>query len=460
MSAFKTFAIAFSCFFLAFSAEAGGKKRLIIHRKTLNGRDHGHKVLHTISGSSFRYDVVELPENADTRAAIALLGDKGIYAEIDQEVRIVHMPQPAAVDDALKKNSTNKTARRLGAADPAAVYPDWKEYNGTVMRAWVAVNAAQAHGLYLTTPNAATATAGKVCFIDSGIWGGHPDLGDNIDQTVGYNAITRTNGFAAQTDDYYHGTHTAGIYAAISHNSLKTTVNGVASGTAGLGMPNNVGVKPISCKFMNSVGVGFVSNAILCMKWCQSQGATITSHSWGNAAFSQALHDEMAAHSSNMLHVVASGNAGVNMDGSAPGNNFPAADMGLTNMLVVGAAAITGLAPYYVRPATFSNYGLKSTHVFAPGDYICSPQWQPGSSALPNGYVWRTQTGTSAAAPHVTATAALVMNVNPLLTPAQVISLIVGSANKTPAFATTSVAGGLLDMLAAVRAAITGVAQS
>ena len=59
--------------------------------------------------------------------------------------------------------------------------------------------APQAHALYVTANPTPTA---KVCFLDSGIWGGHPDLGPNIDQTVGYNAITRQSGFAAQTDDW------------------------------------------------------------------------------------------------------------------------------------------------------------------------------------------------------------------------------------------------------------------
>ena len=69
----------------------------------------------------------------------------------------------------------------------------------TVIRAWTSVSAPQAHALYVTANPMPSA---KVCFLDSGIWGGHPDLGPNIDQTVGYNAITRQSGFAAQKDDW------------------------------------------------------------------------------------------------------------------------------------------------------------------------------------------------------------------------------------------------------------------
>ena len=69
-------------------------------------------------------------------------------------------------------------------------------------------------------------------------------------------------------------------------------------------------------------------------------------------------------------------------------------------------------------PASFSSYGTKTTHIYAPGEQIFAPQWLPDMSPYP--YIWRAQTGTSSAAPYVTATAALVLNINPSLTPVQV----------------------------------------
>ena len=81
----------------------------------------------------------------------------------------------------------------------------------------------------------------------------------------------------------YHGTHTSGIFGAVWNNAAQT----MNTGTAGVGTPRNLGVKPISCKFLGSAGTGYMSNAIICLNWCYSQGARITSNSWGNAAYSQ-----------------------------------------------------------------------------------------------------------------------------------------------------------------------------
>ena len=59
--------------------------------------------------------------------------------------------------------------------------------------------------------------------------------------------------------------------------------------------------------------------------------------------YAQAVHDELAAHSS-MLHVFSSGNNAANLDASVPSAlNYPAADSAtLPNMLVVGAVGFIG----------------------------------------------------------------------------------------------------------------------
>ena len=285
----------------------------------------------------------------------------------------------------------------------------------------------------------------KICIIDSGVWGAHPDLSSNIDQTIGLNVITNGTGFAAQVDDNYHGTLVAGTIAGVWHNG---------QGIAGLAMPNNVGTKPISCKFLNGNGVGLTTGAIACMSWCVSAGATIIHNSWNGGAYSQALHNEMAAHP-NVLHVVAAGNNGQNMDESTS-FNFPAADTGLPNMLVVGATAYNGapVGTFYNKPWPSSNFGARTTHVFAPGDMITSTYWFPGTTPVGTNYVWRQASGTSFAAPHVTSAVALMQNINPKLLPAQIVQMIVASATKVPSLALMCQAGGQLNMQAAVQMAL------
>ena len=74
--------------------------------------------------------------------------------------------------------------------------------------------------------------------------------------------------------------------------------------------------------------------------------------------------------------------------------------------------------------ATFSSYGVRATHIFAPGDQIYAPMWYIDSNSTSN-YVWRVQAGTSSASPFVAAAASMMMNINPGLTPEQVGGLVV-----------------------------------
>ena len=68
-------------------------------------------------------------------------------------------------------------------------------------------------------------------------------------------------------DDFGHGTHCAGIIGASGDNSL---------GVAGIS-PN---VLLLGCKFMNSTGYGYLSDAIECLRFCQHNNATISSNSY------------------------------------------------------------------------------------------------------------------------------------------------------------------------------------
>jgi subtilisin family serine protease len=224
-----------------------------------------------------------------------------------------------------------------------------------------------------------------VGIIDTGIDINHPDLKDNIwknpgetpndgidndkngyvDDVNGWNFFDDNNNvyYSAYEDD--HGTHVAG------------TIAGRANTIGVIGVAPNVKVMPL--KFLGPNG-GYTDDAIEAINYAKARGIKITNNSWGGGSYSQALYD--AIKNSNSLFVAAAGNDGYNAD-TYPA--YPAA-YDAVNILSVAAIDNTG------NLASFSNYGVKSVDVAAPGVSILS--------SLPeNSYGY--YNGTSMAAPHV-----------------------------------------------------------
>ena len=139
----------------------------------------------------------------------------------------------------------------------------------------------------------------------------------------------------------------------------------------------------------------------------------VTNNSWGGGGFSQALKDAMAAlevtpGAPGTLDVCAAGNSGVNADFSPM---YPAAydNRGIVSVLASDANDLG---------ASFTNYGLASVDLAAPGVSIYSTE-ATGTCSLcdPSGY--RTLSGTSMASPHVAGVAAAMLSAHPGLTAAQ-----------------------------------------
>jgi thermitase len=214
-----------------------------------------------------------------------------------------------------------------------------------------------------------------IAIVDSGVDYGHTDLSGKL--TAGHNFVACPNSalpcaFLPQ-DDYGHGTHAAGIAAALTNNS--TGVAGVSWGAR---------VMPI--KVLNSFGNGTYENVAAGIVWAVDHGAQIINLSLGGINPSAVLESAVQyAYSNNVLMVASSGNQG------SSSVLYPAR---YPQVVAVGASNMNNL------PANFSNYGPE-VDLAAPGENIYST-W------IGNSYQYRT--GTSMSAPYVSGLAAVLFS--------------------------------------------------
>lgn len=275
-----------------------------------------------------------------------------------------------------------------------------------------------------------------VAVIDTGVDFNHADLAANMwrneadcnndgvdDDGNGYaddcHGITVVEEDASPMDEYNHGTHVAGIIGAVGNN---------ATGVAGV----NWNVSLMACKFMNSYGDGFISLAIRCLEYLKKMkddyGVNIVAanNSWGGGDFSQAIYDAIdALRQSGILFIGAAGNLGADNDVDP---DYPAS-YALPNVISVAATDNKDLLTY------FSNDGKRSVHLAAPGVDILS-------TTLGGNY--KTRTGTSMSAPHVTGVAALLKAQDPSRDWISIRNLILAGGESLPSLANT-ISGKRLD---------------
>ena len=280
--------------------------------------------------------------------------------------------------------------------------------------------------------------------IDTGIDYNHPDLASNIwrnpGEIAGDGIDNDRNGYvddvrgwdfanndADPFDDEGHGTHVAGTIGAVGNN-----------GVGVVGVSWNVSL--MALKFLGADGSGSTSGAVAAINYAtrmrQSFGVNVvaTNNSWGGGGLSSALRDAIAAGgSAGVLCVAAAGNESANNDATP---SYPANYAGDA---VISVAATDSSN----RLATFSNYGVTTVDVAAPGVGIYSTV--PG-----NGYA--SYSGTSLATPHVTGTVALLAAANPQATAAQIRTAILSTAVPLPALAGKVATGGLVNAAAALAA--------
>jgi hypothetical protein len=259
-----------------------------------------------------------------------------------------------------------------------------------------------------------------IAIIDSGVDYTHPDLAANmwinsgevvsngldddnngyIDDIRGWNFFNNNND---PMDDNGHGTHVAGVAAAVGNNGI---------GIAGVSWQ----AKIMALKICGASGFCSLDSAASAVLYAVNKGAKVINNSYGGLGEnfrSMALEDAIKyAYSNGVLFIAAAGND-TTADNSAQNNNdvtpvYPC-NYKLPNVIcVANSDENDNIAPR-------SYYGPKSVHIAAPGQNILSTV-PTGICAFcdPSGY--NMLSGTSMAAPFVSGAAALVMSQSPNLT--------------------------------------------
>jgi len=158
----------------------------------------------------------------------------------------------------------------------------------------------------------------------------------------------------------------------------------------------------------------------------------MTSNSWGGGGFSQTMFDAIsAANTKGSLFIAAAGNSSSNNDSSAA---YPAS-YDIPNVISVAAS------DHNDQMAYFSNFGIRTVHVAAPGVDIYS--------AVP-GNTYENMSGTSMATPHVAGVAALVKAAIPSATGAQIKARIISGVDRSDYWSTKVQSGGRINALSAL----------
>ena len=260
-----------------------------------------------------------------------------------------------------------------------------------------------------------------VAVLDSGVEYTHADLANNtwtrpanlkpyqdrdlgtVDDVRGFNVVANNGD---PLDENGHGTNCAGIIGAECGNKL---------GICGI----NWKIRIMPLKFLNAGGFGSVAGAVAAINYAIDRkhagvNLRVINAGWNLTEPSRALEDVIRkAAEAGILFVAASGSTNTNTD-TRP--NYPAS-YNHGNVISVAATDRSDAL------ASFSNYGVRSVHIAAPGKDILT-------TALGNDY--EEHSGTAMAAAIVAGVAALTLSVHPDLSVDQLRSLLLKSVDELP----------------------------
>jgi len=208
----------------------------------------------------------------------------------------------------------------------------------------------------------------KVAVLDTGIDLDHPDLQDNIKGNVN---LIKPN--KSGDDDKGHGSHVAGVVAAVDNNI----------GVIGVG-PD---ISLYAVKVLNKKGRGWLSDLIDALDWCINNKMQVINMSFGSLKDNESFHEA----------IIEADEAGITQVASA-GNN---GEYG-------GAIEYPAKYPETIAVSAvdqFDNFASFSS--FGPEIDLTAPGVDIKSTFKKSAY--KTLSGTSMSAPHVTGVVALIL---------------------------------------------------
>jgi thermitase len=336
--------------------------------------------------------LVKFNKGADAKAVSAKKGASVGKALGKSDWKVVNVPAGKAAEF---------LAKFQGDADVAAADFDY------IMQANLVPNdpsyASQYHLPKISAPQAWDITTGSstktIAIVDTGVDLDHPDLAAKI--VAGYDFV---NTDAVADDDQGHGTHCAGIAAAISNNG-----NQVA------GVDFNAKIMPV--KVLNKRGSGYTSDIIDGVYFAADNGAHVISMSLGGGSATTAFQDAINyAYGKGAIIVAAAGNS------STSTKSYPAA---YNNVVAVASTTSTDAM------SSFSNFG-SWVDVAAPGSSILSTAMGGGTT---------TMSGTSMATPVVAGLMSLTWSKRTTATNQAVIDRVQATADKIAGTGTNWVHG-------------------